>query len=445
MNEFLDKLFAAAGEAGLTHAEAFILEKESFEAQAMEGEITQYSSNATRGLGFRGMVEGRMGYASTEAFDDEAVGQLIRGVLDSARLCEDTDEQFLYSGTEADAQVTLYEAALETVQPQQKLDFALELEREAKAYDPKVEKVGMSTVLSGKQKVRIVNTLGLRKEYTENYCGAYLEPLAKDGESVSSGFDILFARDFAKLSPKTLAASAAKIAVDGLNGQPVKSGAYRVIFQNNAMADMLSVFSEAFSAENAQKGLSLLKGKLGESIAASCVTLVDDPLLADGLSSRPFDAEGVPSKKNVVIEKGQFKTFLHNLKTANKDGVETTANASKASYAASVRVSPSNFFFEPGTQTLAELMAAAGSGLVITEVSGLHAGADAVSGDFSLLSKGFQFENGRRVRPVERITVAGNFFEVLRGVKAMGSDLRFPSGGMGSPSVDVGELSVAGV
>lgn len=444
MNEFLSKLFQAAKAADLTQAEAFLLENESFEAVATNGEITQYSANATRGLGFRGMVDGRMGYASTEAFDDEAVGQLVKGVLDSARLCEDTDQQFLYEGADPDPELSLFEPALEEVTPQQKLDFALELEKAAKAYDARVEQVGYNTIMSGKQTLRIVNTLGLNKQYTENYCGAYLQPVAREGDSVSSGFEAAFTKDFAKLDATKLAAAAAQIALDGLNAAPVPSGKYRVIFQNAAMTDLLGVFASAFSADNAQQGLSLLKGKVGEAIAADCCTLIDDPLLPDGLASRPFDAEGVPSRRNTVIQKGVFKTFLHNLKTAHKDGVKTTGNASKASYAASVRISPSNFFFEPGEKTLAELMEAAGDGIVITEVSGLHAGADAVSGDFSLLSKGFQFACGKRVKPVEQITVAGNFFALLKGIQAVGSDLRFPQSGMGSPSVDAGELSIAG-
>ncbi len=444
MNDFLNRLFAAAEKEGISQAEAYMVERESFEGTTIEGEIMRYSSNATRGLGFRAMIDGRMGYASTEAFDEEAVRQLIRGVVDSARLCEDTDRQFLFGGDQPDPELSLFEPALEKVPTQQKLDFALEMEREAKAYDARVEKVGYNTVVSGKHTVRILNTLGLNKQYTENYVGAYLEPVAREGNSVSSGFESVYTRDMQKLDPKALAGAAAKIAVDGLNAAPVPSGAYRIIFQNTTMTDLLGVFAAAFSAENAQQGLSLLKGKLDQQIAAPCVTLADDPLLPEGLNSRPFDAEGVPSKKHTVIENGVFKTFLHNLKTAHKDGVPTTANASKAGYASSVRVSPSNFYFVPGEKSPQDLMVDAGTGLVITEVSGLHAGADAISGDFSLLSKGYLFENGRRVRPVEQITVAGNFFALLKGIRAMGNDLRFPGGGMGSPSMDVGELSVAG-
>ena len=445
MEAFMQKLFQAAKEAGLTEAEAFLVENESFEAACMEQEITQYSANATRGLGFRAMYGGKMGYASTEAFDEQAVDMLVQGALDSARLCEDSDEAFLHTGGDEVPAIDLFNPALEQVSPGEKLDFALMLEREAKGYDPRIEKVGDTTVFTGKTTVRIVNTHGMDRQYTRNDCGAFLQPVARDGESVSAGVKLCLARDFAKLDVKTLAEAAAKTAIAGLHAKAVPSGAYRVIFHNEVMTDLLGVFSSVFSAESAQKGMSLLKGKIGEMIAAPFVTLVDDPLMENGLASRPFDAEGVASQRHTLMENGQFLTFLHNLKTAHKDGVQSTGNAGKAGYAGAVQVSPSNLHFLPGEKSLAEMMAEAGEGLLITEVSGLHAGANAVSGDFSLLSKGFRIQKGEKQGPVEQITIAGNFFEMLKSIQALGNDLSFPRGGMGSPSVDVGMLSVGGV
>ena len=191
-------------------------------------------------------------------------------------------------------------------------------------------------------------------------------------------------------------------------------------------------------------GLSLLSGKLGETIAAPCVTLVDDPLRADCVGSRPFDDEGVPSHQHMLVENGVFRTFLHNLKTAKKAGVESTSNGSKADYSSPVRVAPSNLYFEPGVLSFDELLRQVGDGIVITEVSGLHAGANPVSGDFSLLSKGYTIKDGKRDQPLERITVAGNFYELLKNIRAFASDLRFPYGPMGSASADAGEMTISG-
>jgi len=229
-----------------------------------------------------------------------------------------------------------------------------------------------------------------------------------------------------------------------LTAAPVPSGNYRAIIHAKCMPDLLGVFSGVFSAEAAQKGMSLLMGKEGEMIASEVVTLMDDPLLPGGLESAPFDAEGVATRTKAVIENGKLTTLLHNLKTAKKAGVKTTGNAAKAGYAGAVNVSPSNFYIKPGEKTLEEMMQDMGDGLVITEVSGLHSGANPISGDFSLIAQGYTVKDGKKDAAVEQITVAGNFYQLLKNIRVVGNDLCFPGSAVGSPSVDVGEIAVAG-
>ncbi|MEG2949648.1 MAG: TldD/PmbA family protein [Clostridia bacterium] len=444
MQAFLNRLMEAAKSAGIEAAEAYVVEQDSFSAMTNDGEITEYKSNTTRGMGFRGMKNGRMGYSSTEAFDDEAIGQLIKGVLESAELCEDTDVEFLYNGDEPLPELDLFNTELEKVTPEEKIACALEMEKITKAYDKRIEQVPYNMIQTGKHTIRIMNTHGLDRSYSENICALLNEATAKDDGFVSSGSYGLIKHSLDAGDAKRVAMEAASRAVYWLHAAPVPSGKYHVVFFNEVMTGLMSAFAGIFMADTAQKGLSLLAGKLDTKIAAPCVTLVDDPLLQEGLESRPFDAEGVPSKAHTVIDAGMFKTFLHNLKTAHKDGVKTTGNASKAGYASTVHVSPSNLYFQAGLKSFDEMLESIGNGIVITEVSGLHAGANAVSGDFSLLSKGYTFQNGKRGKPVEQITVAGNYYELLQNAREFANDLRFPDGGMGSPSADVGELSISG-
>ena len=219
-----------------------------------------------------------------------------------------------------------------------------------------------------------------------------------------------------------------------------------VLMAPGAARDMLQTFEGVFSAESAQKGISQLKGREGERIAAECVTLMDDPFLSDSLASRPFDGEGVAAKAKAVVENGVLTTLLHNLKTAHKQGVASTGNAAR-SYASTVGVAPSNFYFKPGAQTQEALLERMGEGLMLTDVTGLHAGANPISGDFSLSAKGFRVRGGRKAEAVNQITVAGNFYRLLESVVAVGSDLEFgfPGGSrFGSPSLLVSELAVAG-
>ena len=444
MDQFLNKLMQNAKQAGIEACEAYIVMRDSFRATATEGEITEYKSNLTRGLGFRGLKNGRMGYAGTEAFDDEAIEQLVKGVLESAELCEDDDPVFLYEGSDEMPHLELCDDQLDTFTADEKIARVLEMEKCCKAADERVDRTAQQTVQTGRYTVRIVNSFGMDRSYTQDVSVMYGEATAKDGDSIAAAFYGKGCREFDKLDPSEIGAETAKRAVENLNAHPVTSGRWRVIFQNDALCDLLSTFCGIFSAEVAQKGMSLLKGRVGETIAAPCVTLVDDPLLKDGLASRPFDDEGVASRTNTLIENGVFKTFLHNLKTAHKDGVQTTGNASKAGYSGAMRVAPSNLFFQAGSCSFDEMLAQAGNGLVITELSGLHAGANAVSGDFSLLAKGYTFQNGKRAEAVEQITVAGNFYELLKNVRQFSNDLLFPMGGVGCPSADVGELSISG-
>ena len=291
---------------------------------------------------------------------------------------------------------------------------------------------------------RIRNSYGLDLKHEDRAYVAYTVAIAKEEGSTGLAIKFSCGRKFAALDPEEIGKAAAKEAIQALHGEPVGAGEYRVIIRRDAMADLLGTFCGVFSAENAQQSLSLLAGKEGCKIASDAVTLLDDPLLPGGYASCPFDAEGSASRTKAVIDQGVLTTLLHNRKTARKQGVSTTGNASRASYAAPVHVSPTNFFFKPGTQDLDGLMAQMGEGLVITELNGLHSGADAISGDFSLLSKGYTVTGGKRGTAVEQITVAGNFYRLLENIRAVGSDLEFPGSGIGSSSVDVGMLMVSG-
>ncbi len=443
MQAFLDQLMKAATAAGIEAAEAYLVEKDNFRVITNCGELIDYQSNLTRGLGFRGMVNGRMGYASTEAFDDESIAQLVKGVKDSAELSEDTDTEFLHKGDDHVPEIALYNPELDKITAAEKLEMAYKLDSACRAEDSRV-KNGYNVVHTGKHTIRIVNTYGMDRSFTENILLAEAEVNAEDNGFVATGDYMQYGHSADQIDLDKIAKEAVSRTISMLHASSVPSGKYSIVLNNETMVSLLGVFSTIFSAEAAQKGMSLLKGKLGETIAAPCVTITDDPLLPDGPNSRPFDAEGVASKAHVVVENGVFRTFLHNLKTAHKDGVETTGNAGKAGYASAVRVEPSNFFFAKGEKSFEQLLSDVGEGLVITSVSGLHAGANPVSGDFSLLSKGYTIKNGKREKSVEQITVAGNFYEVLKNVQAFADDLVFPGSGMGSPSAYVGELSVSG-
>ena len=442
--QFMDRLLAEAKAQGIDPAEVYFSAGSSFSAGAMNGNIDSYKVSTRQGLGLRGMYQGKMGYASTQAFDEEAIRQLIEGVKEGALLREDEGAEEIYEGDAEYPTVVSYDETLAQVPATAKLDAVLAIEKAALESVDTVKQCEGTQLSTMSGEVYLRNSYGLNLQHKDNAFIAYTGAIAKDGDSTSTGMAFKCGRDFAKLDVKKLGEEAAQEAASGLHAEPVPAGNYQMILRYDAMQSLLATFCGIFSAENAQQGLSLLKGREGEKIAADCVTLMDDPLLEGGFDSAPFDGEGVASKTKAVVENGVLKTLLHNRKTAKKQGVSSTGNALRPGLSAPITVAPTNFFFKPGNKTLAELEADMSNGLVITDLSGLHAGANMTSGDFSLLSKGYLLKDGKRVQPVEQITIAGNFYDVLKNIRAIGSDLIFPASGVGSSSVDVGTLTAAG-
>ena len=444
---FIKNLLKAALDAGIEAAEVYTSYRDSFNAMCNNGEVTSYQVATKEGLSLRGLYNGKMGYASTEAYDDEAVAMLVNGVIEAASLIEDEDVQEIYAGDKEYVKIDNYNPELDKVGEDEKIKFMLEVEQKVKnCGDERIVQVGRTVVSTSSNASQIQNTYGLDLSDRDNLAFSYVMAVAKEGERVSTGMGMDFGRDFSKLSSDKIAKDAVEEALFYLHASPVPSGNYRVIIDNHCMPDLMGAFGSVFSAEAAQKGMSLLAGQEGQMVAAECVTLMDDPHMAGGLASGGFDAEGVATYTKAVIENGKLNTLLHNLKTAHKQGVSSTGNASRG-YNSTVGIAPANFYFQPSEISAEEMLARLGDGLVITEVAGLHAGANAVSGDFSLSAKGYMVRGGAKAEAVKQITVAGNFFTLLTDIEAVGSDLKFglpSSSQFGSPSLLIRTLAIAG-
>ncbi len=447
MKQFIERLFQQARAAGFDQCEVYATQSDSFRVNIFNGEIDDYAVHETLGVGFRGLVEGKLGYAYGEATDGDAAAFLVNSALQNARLLTGGEPALLYPGGGSYPALDQDDAAVRALDARAKIDLAQEMYRAMRACDPRIVSSRYCQVSTGAGHTWLYNSLGLALEQEDGMLAAFALPVAKQGEEMTSGLAFAAGRDPGAVDPGAIARLACERALAQLGAAPLPSGRMPVILRFDAMADLLSTFSGVFSADNAQKGLSLLAGKEGQAVASEAVTIVDDPLYPGGLSASAFDGEGVPTHTKAVVRRGELTTLLHNLKTAAKAGVETTGNAARASAASPVTISPFHFYIQPGSQPLEALAAQAGRGLVVTELEGLHAGANPVSGDFSLACRGFAVEGGRIGRPVNQVTLSGNFFQLLRNVAAVGSDLTFDMPGsacFGSPSVLVGEMSVSG-
>jgi PmbA protein len=449
MNEkiFIDKLFARAKQAGLVEFEAYFKEGGSFRVGVYEGEIDNYDVNTSAGLSFRVLHNGKMGYAYTEAFDDAAISMLIERAVGNASVIENEDPEFIFGGSPQYAAIEAFNADMEAIGAPEKIAMVKQLELDAKAYSADIKSVQYCTVLSSSGRIRLANSKGLDLSFSSNFMAAYLMAQAEVSGNVTTAFDAAVALKPGEIDITKLAGSAAQRALDKQGAATVASGTYNIAIFNETAVDLLEAFTGIFSAEEAQKGKSRLMGREGSEVGSAVLTIIDDPLLPGGYASAPFDDEGVATFTKNIMENGKLLTLLHNLKTAAKAGVQSTGNAAKAGLAGAVHVSHSNFYIKPGELSFDALLGRLGDGLLINELDGLHAGVDAISGDFSLSARGFKVEGGKKTTPVEQIVISGNIYELLMSIYALGSDLKFglPSGGaVGTPTLLVKGLTVAG-
>lgn len=440
-------IFDYGRQEGFRDMEIYHEKTNNFTCKIFKGEIDDYSIAQEGGISFRGLYKGRMGYAYTEKINGGLAEALVKMAKENASLIESQEEEIIFGGSEKYEDIKLYSDSLARLSIDKKLDFLRELEKEAYALDKRVVSLNYCIYQDFEKQIRICNSRGLNKSQKSNMGLAYISAIVEEDNDIQSGSAFRLVRNFGDLDPKSLAGEAVTKALAYLGARPVASKNYTIILENMAAAKLVQTFSGIFSAENVQKGRSLLRDKLGKVIGSSCLTIVDNPFLASGAASRSFDSEGVASKRLTLVEDGLLKSLLYNLKTAKKDGLRSTGHGYKSSYKGTVAIAPSNLYIRAGDQDYRSMLASMEEGLLITELQGLHAGANPISGDFSLAAKGHYLKDGQIIRPVNQITIAGNFYDLLKNIGAIGNDLAFAMPGashVGSPSLKIENIAVAG-
>ena len=441
-NTFKNLVIAKCAEMGIEEYELYYTTAESTSVSAFQQEINEFTSSKEGGLCFRCIVNGKMGYASTEALNEATAASVVEQAADNASVLEAEEPVFLGEGGKTYQEVTRKPVELPAVDSL--IAKVLETQKSMYDADPMVIDGTQTQGIAERSETAIYNSKGLDLQSANTLTALVAAAVIRSGEEMENDYKIKLAQldtiDVQAMTGELVRATKAKLGSD-----VAPTGQYGVVFAPEAMANLLSVYASVFSSENAQKGLSKLAGKEGQIIASEQVTLVDDPFHPFSPMQWSFDAEGSPTYAKNLIEKGEFKTLLYNLKTANMAGVQTTGNASKAGYDAPVGIRPFTLYLAPGEVSKEELLRKAGNGVYIDSVQGLHAGANAVSGDFSLQSAGFMIEEGRLTHYVKSFTVAGNFYDLLKNITCVASNLELPGmGRFGSPSVLVEGLSIAG-
>ena len=442
---FKNAVIAKAESLGITEYELYYRADESTSIGIFKDQVDEFSASSQGGVCFRCIVNGKMGYASTEELSEKQAVAIVEKAADHAGVLESEEPVFLCEGGKEYAQLQLEPYALPATD--ELIRCALETQKKLYATDAKVVDGCQTNVIAERSTIAISNSKGLELQYENNLTALVVASVVSDGTEMTDAYQIKVGQ-LDKLDVDAITKKATENALQKMGGDVAPTGQYPVVFDPQAMSDLLETFASVFSSEVAQKGLSRLADKEGTQVAASVVTLVDDPFHPENPMPIHFDAEGCPTCKKNVIEKGVLQTLLYNMKTAAVAGRETTGNGAKGGYDAPVAVRPFTMYIAPGEISEEQLLEKAGNGVYITSLGGLHAGANPVTGDFSLQSAGFMIENGKKTTPVKSFTVAGNFYDLLKGITTVADNVQLPRAiGMtayGSPTVLVEGLSVAG-
>ena len=450
IQDFKAALFEKARAAGFTKFELHAPSADSFNVKVFRGEIEEFKSSYSRGVSFRGMYGGKMGYASTEKIAEDQVDYLLDSAKANASIIEDEDNEPLYAGDTQYPAVDAFCEKLSLVSAADKCALARRMEEAALEYDERVVAVDFTVLGTYDGELVIANSLGLDVSHRSNgaFAAVMVRVQEEDGNA-KIGFETWAGRGFDSFRPEYVARGAVKKGLDQLGAAKAATGQFATVFNNETATDLFSAFSSNFFAENVQKGFSLLGGKLGQQIASEALTIRDDGYIAGVLGSKPFDSEGVATRNKAVVENGRLVTFLYNLKAAEKDGVGSTGNGHKRGLTGAMTTGCGLFAVQPSDVSFESVCEMAGDGILITSLEGLHAGVNSVSGEFSLSATGFSIRGGKVGTPIDQMVVSGNFYEMIKNVVQVGSDLRFdaPSGEgtFGAPCVYAGKLSISGV
>jgi PmbA protein len=441
---------ALAVKAGATDAEAVAREGDEFSVNVRMGEVETLKESGSRGLGLRVFLGRRSGSASTSDLTAEGIRQLVEGALALARVTEEDPFAGLPETGEFGAiqgDLHLYYDDVYSLGGAERIEWARRTEAAALAADPRITNSDGGSFDAATGRKALANSRGFVGSYRTSYAGVAAAPLAKDadGRMQRDGWWSSARRLSDVESPELVGAEAARRTLRRLGARRVATQSVPIVFAPETARTLIGSVFEAASGDAIWRGASFLAGKLGETMAATDLTIVDDntmllPTGVGGFGTSPFDGEGLPSQRTVVVENGVLRNYLLNTYTARKLGMRSTHNAARG-LAGAPGVGCGNLFLTPGQLTPKEILSGVTAGLYVTSLMGF--GTNLVTGDYSRGATGLWIENGQLTHAVEEVTIAGNLAEMLRNVTAIGNDLVF-RGSVASPTLRIDGMTIAG-
>ncbi len=445
LRDLASSVVSRAMKSGATAAEAVISEGTEFSTVVRLGQVETLKESGSRAIGLRVFVGQRSASTYSSDFTSDGIQRLISGAFELARVTSEDP----YAGIPEPAQLgalpgdlKLYYDDVFSLPPEERIEYARRAERAALDADPRMKNSDGGSFDAGTGHKVLANSHGFVGEFRRSSCSMSAAPIAQD-ESGAMQRDYWYsmARTMSKLeSPEAVGKIAAERTLRRLGARKIASTQVPIVLDPLVARSVLDNIVDAVNGDAVYRQSSFLAGKLGEQVAASNITVIDDGTIPEGFGTEPFDGEGIPTQRTPVIENGVLKSYLLNNYTAKKLGLKTTGNASRG-LAGNPGISSGNLFLQKGERTPQQIIGGIQRGLYVVQFMGF--GVNMVTGDFSRGASGLWIENGELAYPVEEITVAGNLKDMLNNLSEIGNDLEF-RGSTASPTIRIDGMMIAG-
>ncbi|MGC9947155.1 MAG: TldD/PmbA family protein [Bryobacteraceae bacterium] len=430
--------------AGATDAECTIGEGDEFSANVRLREVETLKEAGSRAAGLRILRGLHTGSAYTSDLSADGIRQMVRSAIELAEITTEDPHAGLPDAAELGSipgDLGMYCGDVEGLPTELKIEMARRAEDAALRADPRITNSEGASFDTHLGRHAFANSRGFAGEYRASYCSLSTVPVAREGESMERDYWFTSARGFASLDkPEDVGRIAAQRAVRRLGARKMETQKVPVVFEPRTARALLDNIFDAVHGGAIYRNESFLAGKLGERVASDKLTVIDDGTIPGLFGTSPFDDEGVPTRRTVVIENGVLRSYLLNAYTARKLGLRTTGNASRG-LAGNAGVGNGNLYIERGAATPEQLIAGIREGFYVTELIGF--GVNIVTGDYSRGAVGLWIRNGELAFPVSEVTIAGTLQQMLANLEAVGSDLQF-RGSMAAPTLVLSEMTVGG-